>query len=104
MMNYKKDWVFVVDDPKAHTSKPVDVKKLIVRTIDEKTLEIKEQFLGDILFDHQKQINALKEDRQRYKNNMQKLLAIIEVLVNQTELNNMNINDLKAIKEEIENE
>ena len=33
-----------------------------------------------------------------------KLLNIIEILVNQTELNNMNINDLKAIKEEIGND
>lgn len=80
MMNYKKDWVYVVDDPKTHTSKPVDVKKLIVRTIDEKTLEVKEQFLGDILDNTQKQINDLKNENKQLKEAVKNLTAVASLL------------------------
>ena len=64
--------------------------------------------LGVLLTEQQDTIEALQKEvndiTRTYRQNTKKLVNIIEILVNQTELNNMNINDLKAIKEEIEND
>lgn len=64
--------------------------------------------LGVLLTEQQNAIDSLQKEvntlTRTYRQNTKKLLNIIEILVNQTELNNMNINDLKAIKEDIEND
>jgi hypothetical protein len=48
-----------------------------------------------------KELNELKIS---YRKNIKKLVSIIEILANQTALNNMQINDLKNIQKEVKDE
>ena len=98
--NGKKGYILQYID--AFNSKPIDPRELEIEINNVK------RNLGDVLdeldsntFSTQKELNELKIS---YRTNMRKLIGIIEVLTNQTELNNMNINDLKAMKEEIKDE
>ena len=113
--NPKKGDVLVFTD--SFNQKPVQVNDLIVYVgtivTDADTGEKKvgsgtPKKLGVLLTEQQNAIESLEKDlfspQKTYRRNTKKLLDIIEILVNQTELNNMNINDLKAIKEEIEND
>ena len=113
--NPKKGDVLVFTD--SFNQKPVQVNDLIVYVgtivVDPDTKEKKvgsgtPKKLGVLLTEQQDAIDSLQKEvnslTRTYRQNTKKLLNIIEILVNQTELNNMNINDLKAIKEEIEND
>ena len=98
--NGKKGYILQYID--SFNSKPIDPRELEIEINNVK------KNLGDVVdeldsntFSTQKELNELKIS---YRTNMRKLIGIIEVLTNQTELNNMNINDLKAMKEEIKYE
>ena len=98
--NGKKGYILQYID--SFNSKPIDPRELEIEVNNVK------KNLGDVLdeldsntFSTQKELNELKIS---YRTNMRKLIGIIEVLTNQTELNNMNINDLKAMKEENKDE
>ena len=60
--------------------------------------------LSDLTNDLDKTQKELNELKISYRKNIKTLVSIIEILANQTALNNMNINDLKTITEEINNE
>ena len=113
--NPKKGDILVYID--SMNQKPVQVNDLIVYvgtivtdldTKEKKVVTGTPKKLGVLLTEQENRIDSLEKDlfkqQATYRKNTKKLLSIIEILVNQTELNNMNINDLKAIKEEIEND
>ena len=113
--NPKKGDILVYTD--SMNQKPVQVNDLIVYVgtivVDADTKEKKigsgtPKKLGVLLTEQQDAIDSLQKEvnnlTRTYRQNTKKLVNIIEILVNQTELNNMNINDLKAIKEEIGND
>lgn len=113
--NPKKGDILVYTD--SMNQKYVQVNDLIVYVgtivVDADTKEKKvgsgtPKKLGVLLTEQQDAIDNLQKEVNNltriYRQNTKKLLNIIEILVNQTELNNMNINDLKSIKEEVEND
>lgn len=113
--NAKKGDILVYVD--SLNQKYVSVSDLIVYTgtivVDADTKEKKigsgtPKKLGVLLTEQQDAIDSLQKElnnlTRTYRLTTKKLVNIIEILVNQTELNNMNINDLKAIKEEIGND
>ena len=113
--NPKKGDILVYTD--SMNQKYVQVNDLIVYigtiVVDVDTKEKKvvtgtPKKLGVLLTEQENRIDSVEKElnnlTRTYRRNTKKLLSIIEILVNQTELNNMNINDLKAIKEEIEND
>ena len=75
-------------------------EKKVIAGINKKLGVVLSQVVNE-LDDTKKELNELKTS---YRKNMKTLVNIIEILTNQTELNNMNINDLKTIKEEIKDE
>ena len=98
--NGKKGYILQYID--SFNSKPIDPRELEIEVNGTK------KNLGDVLdaldsdtFSIQKELNELKIS---YRKNIRKLVNIIDILANQTELNNMNINDLKTMKEEIKDE
>ena len=64
--------------------------------------------LGVVLSDLTNELDSTKKELNElkisYRKNIKTLVSIVEILANQTALNNMNINDLKTITEEINNE
>ena len=60
--------------------------------------------ISDLVNELDKTQKELSELKISYRKNMKTLVNIIDVLTNQTELNNMQLNDLKTIKEEIKDE
>ena len=75
-------------------------EKKVIAGINKKLGVVLSQVVNE-LDDTKKELNKLKTS---YRKNMKNLVNISEILINQTELNNMNINDLKTIKEEIKDE
>lgn len=98
--NGKKGYILQYID--SFNSKPIEPRELEIEVNNvKKNLGDVLDSLSDDTFSTQKELDELKIS---YRTNMRKLIGIIEVLTNQTELNNMNINDLKAMKEEIKDE
>lgn len=98
--NGKKGYILQYID--SFNSKPIDPRELEI------VVNGTRKNLGDVLdtldsdtFSIQKELNELTIS---YRKNIKKLVSIIEILANQTALNNMQINDLKDIKEEIKDE
>ena len=110
----KGDIIIYTDYDKQKPIKPSELiiyVGTVVEDVNTKQLKVGSGIpkkLGVIISQQQNRIDTLEKEvselKYSYRKNMKMLVDIIGVLTSQTQLNNMNINDIKQNLEDINNE